>query len=100
MSANQRAVCVSSLRHTRLNPKFRSLYPEIPAGQWIPAWEAATRRAVRLWRDVGAEALLEERVLPEEHFQFRGGKSRSPDWYVEPERLSDPTRAQAARSSR
>ena len=86
---------VGPLRRTRLDPKFGSLYPEIPAGHWIPAWQAATRRAERLWREVGPEALLGDRILPEEHFQFRGGRPRSAGWYVEPERLSDPTPAEA-----
>jgi hypothetical protein len=82
------------LRRTRLDPKFRELYPEIPAGQWMPAWHVAIRRAERLWQDAGADALLAGRVLPDEHFEFRGGSGRPPGWYVEPERLSDPTRAE------
>jgi hypothetical protein len=90
---------VPHLRVTRLDPKFGSLYPEIPAGHWLPAWDAATRRAERLWREAGADALLQDRVLPDEHFQFRGGKPRSAGWYVEPERLSDPTRAEIGPTS-
>lgn len=86
------------LRRTRLDPKFGSLYPEIPAGHWIPAWQAATRMAERLWREAGPEALLEGRILPEEHFQFCGGRSRGANWYVTPERLSDPTPAEIGRS--
>jgi hypothetical protein len=85
---------VSGLRRARLDPKFGSLYPEIPAGHWLPAWQAATRRAERVWREAGAEALLEGRLLAEEHFQFRGGTPRSAGWYVVPERLTDPTRAE------
>jgi len=87
---------VATLRRTRLDPKFGSLYPEIPAAHWIPAWQAATRRAERLWRETGADALIEGRLLSEEHFQFRGGRARGVGWYVEPERLSDPTRAEMA----
>jgi cytochrome P450 len=92
-------VSVAPLRRTRLDPKFGSLYPEIPAGHWIPAWQAATRRAERLWRETGPEALLEGRILPEEHFQFRGGRSRGASWYVTAERLSDPTEAEIGRST-
>ncbi len=92
-------VSVAPLRRTRLDPKFGSLYPEIPAGHWIPAWQAATRRAERLWRETGPEALLDGRILPEEHFQFRGGRSRGASWYVTAERLSDPTEAEIGRSS-
>jgi cytochrome P450 len=92
-------VPVGPLRRARLDPKFGPLYPEIPAGHWIPAWQAATRRAERLWREAGADALLSGRVLPEEHFQFRGGRPRSMGWYIEPERLSDPTRAEVSQTN-
>ena len=92
-------VFVPPVRRTRLDPKFGSLYPEIPAGHWIPAWQAATRRAERLWRETGPEALLEGRILSEEHFQFRGGRSRGAGWYVTAERLSDPTEAELNRST-
>ena len=81
-------------RRTRLDPKFGSLYPEIPAGHWLPAWQAATRRAERLWREQGPEALLEDRLLSDKHFQFRGGIPRPGGRYVVPERLTDPTRAE------
>jgi len=85
---------MAGLRCTRLDPKFGSLYPEIPAGHWMPAWQAATRRAEWLWREVGAEALLEGRLLTEEHFQFRGGTPRKAGREVVPERLTDPTVAE------
>ncbi len=82
------------LRRALLDPKFGPLYPELPAGHWLPAWQAATRRAERVWREAGADALIQGRLLPEEHFQFRGGEPRPASWYVAPERLSDPTRAE------
>jgi hypothetical protein len=82
---------VGSLRRAMLDPKFRTIYPEIPAGHWIPAWQAAMRRADRLWLEAGAEALIQNRILPEEHFRFLGGDPRPSDWYPTPERLSDPT---------
>jgi len=85
---------VAGLRRTRLDPQFGPLYSEIPAGHWIPAWQAATRRAERLWREEGAEALVEGRLLNENHFQFRGGTPRAGGHYVVPERLTDPTRAE------
>jgi hypothetical protein len=77
-----------------LNPKFRALYPELRAGCWLTAWQAAVTRAERLWRDVGPEALIQGRLLSDEHFQFRGGSPRPAGWYAMPERLSDPTAAE------
>lgn len=85
---------MASLRTVFLDPKFGALYPELPAGHWIPAWQAASRRAERVWREAGADALIQGRLLSEEHFRFRGGKPRPPTWYVTPERLSDPTDAE------
>ncbi len=82
---------MSGHRHALLDPEFGLLYPEIPPGQWLPAWEASMRRAHRLWREAGPEALVQSRLLPEEHFQFTGGQPRDLGWYVVPERLSDPT---------
>jgi hypothetical protein len=78
-------------RRARLNPKFGRLYPELTAGQWLPAWQAAMQRAERVWQVDGSEALIRERLLPPEHFEFQGGTPRSVDWYVTAERLSDAT---------
>lgn len=78
-------------RYALLVPKFGSMYPELPAGQWIPAWDAAMRRAQQVWREAGPDALIYTRLLPEDHFEFRGGSTRPSDWYLKPERLSDPT---------
>jgi hypothetical protein len=87
---------VVSLRYAKVVPKYGSLYPELPSGQWMPAWDAAMRRAQRVWREAGPEALVYTRLLPDEHFEFHGGKPRPSDWYVKPERLSDPTPAEIA----
>jgi hypothetical protein len=78
------------LRLTLLNQEFGALYPSIPVDQWLPAWEAARRRADEVWFVLGQHAFV-KRLLPEEHFRFQGGKPRSGDWY--PERSSDVTAA-------
>ena len=82
---------MSELRRARLNSNFGSLYPELPAGEWLPAWQAAMQVAERLWHEDGREALLRDRLLPPEYFDFDGGTPRSADWYVAAERLSDAT---------
>ncbi len=82
---------MSELRRAKLNPKFGSVYPELPAGEWLPAWQAAMQVAERLWHEDGSEALVRDRLLSPEHFDFQGGTSRSADWYVTAERLSDAT---------
>ena len=84
-------VTVSGIRRARLNPKFGWRYPELPAGEWLPAWQAAMQIAERLWQEDGSEALIRDRLLSAEHFDFQAGTPRSVDWYVTPERLSDAT---------
>ena len=85
---------VEPVRCARLDPQYASLYPEIPPGKWLPAWQAASRRAERVWLEAGADALVERRLLSDQHFHFRGGSARPVSWYVNPERLSDPTPAE------
>jgi len=80
-----------SQRYAKVFRSFRSMYPELPAGDWLLAWEAAMRVAQRVWRESGAEAVVYGRLLPEEHFEFAGGDPRPADWEFHPERLSDPT---------
>jgi hypothetical protein len=77
-----------------LDPRFKSFYPELKAGRWLPAWPTAVKRAKHLWENLGADALIQDRVLPDEHFHFRGGKPRDLDVYVARERLTDPTPAE------
>jgi hypothetical protein len=85
---------VERVRCARLEPEYASLYPEIPAGKWLPAWQVASRRAERVWLEAGADALVQRRLLSERHFQFRGGSARPVSWYINPGRLSDPTPAE------
>jgi hypothetical protein len=59
-------------REARLQPEYASLYPGVPAGEWLRAAVLADRiLAGRLLR--GACSALQGRVLMEEHFEFRGG---------------------------
>ena len=80
---------MSGVRQARLNPEFGGLYPELPAGEWLPAWETSMQIAERLWQEDGSKALVRDRLLRPEHFEFQGGTPRSLDWYVTTERLSD-----------
>ncbi len=64
------------VREARLHPEFAQLYPGIPAGEWLCAAVLADRVLVgRLLR--GASSAIRGRVLPEEHFEFRGGEMGS-----------------------
>jgi len=65
------------MREARLRPKFAQLYPTLTPGEWKPA--------ARIAEAVLANFLLQEmtaspspdRLLPEEHFDFRGGAEPS-----------------------
>ncbi len=76
-------------RQVRVRAACAALYPEVPAGRWATAGGIALRVAARIWRDRGLNAVVSHRLLPEEHFEFRGGLSREPTWEGSPERLSD-----------
>jgi hypothetical protein len=85
---------VGLVRHARLKSEYGSMYPELQPDYWLPAWQVATRLAERRWREIGPEAMVQDRLLSDDHFDFRGGKPRPMDWYVTPERLSDPNVAE------
>lgn len=73
-------------RETRLRPGFSLLYPEVRPG-WEVAQSVARRVADRILARRGYAGLLNRRVLPEEHFEFRGGSSIRPGGRLS--RLSD-----------
>ena len=56
--------------------------------------EHAARKLHWERREIGPEAMVQDRLLSDDHFDFRGGKPRPIDWYVTPERLSDPNVAE------
>jgi hypothetical protein len=64
----------TSIREAKLRPQYASLYPALEAGTWQPA--TAIGRQLLLWH-LTAPALPEgERLMSEEHFEFRGGTRR------------------------
>ena len=63
-----------NIREARLRPQYASLYPALEPGTWQPA--TAIGRQLLLWH-LTAPALPDgERLMSEEHFEFRGGASR------------------------
>ena len=58
------------VREARLRPEFAGVYPQIRPGLWLIA---ATIASARKHEDPPPP--LRERLLPEEHFEFRGGDS-------------------------
>jgi len=61
------------MREARLRPEFAHLYPGLTPGQWESAGRIAEAVLANLMLQEMAEAPATDRVLPEEHFEFRGG---------------------------
>lgn len=66
----------SFMREARLRPEFADLYPTLTPGQWEPAARVAEAVLARLLLLESSEGPIQDRVLLEEHFEFRG---ESPD---------------------
>lgn len=60
------------MREARLRPEFAELYPTLTPGQWEPAARVAEAVLARLLLLEIGEAPLQDRILNEEHFEFRG----------------------------
>ena len=60
-------------RQARLKPEFAALYPALQPGVWCPAADAAAELLALLR---GASPAIEQRVMTERHFEFRGGPSQ------------------------
>jgi hypothetical protein len=64
-------------REARLKPQFAHLYPAITAGQWDSAAVLADRMVSWLLRNPDPRIVSTARILPPEHFEFRGEAPRS-----------------------
>ena len=60
------------MREARLRPQFADLYPTLTPGQWERAARVAEAVLARLLLLEISEAPLQDRVLNEDHFEFRG----------------------------
>ena len=86
------AMMMSIVREARLRPQFSYLYPELPSDTWLPASEVGATILMSQLRSA-RPASLGERLLPDEHFEFRGGNDRGFGTAIRT-RQGDPDRAQ------
>ena len=64
------------MREARLRPEFAQLYPALTPGEWEPAARIAEAvLANQLLREM-TDSPSPDRLLPEAHFEFRGGASQ------------------------
>lgn len=62
-------------REARLKPEAAHLYPEISPGIWLPAADLGAQ--LLLWQlQAPRPTALGDRLLDEQHFDFRGGLRR------------------------
>ena len=62
-----------NIREARLRPEYASHYPSLEPGVWLPATTVGQK--LLLWHLTAAVTPQGERVMGEEHFEFRGGRS-------------------------
>lgn len=63
-------------REARLKPQFAHLYPAITAAYWDSAAILADRQVSWLLRNSKTGFIATDRILPPEHFDFRGDTPR------------------------
>jgi len=61
------------MREARLRPKFAQLYPTLTPGEWQPAARIAEAVLANFLLHEMTDSPTPDRLLPEEHFEFRGG---------------------------
>jgi hypothetical protein len=77
-------------REARLRQEFDYLYPELEAGMWQPVEVLINQVVTLLYGDRSrADQITGERLLRDDHFEFRGTSPRPPGLPPELSRLSD-----------
>jgi hypothetical protein len=77
-------------REARLRPAFDYLYPDIDPGTWHPVEVLIHRVVTMLYGDRSQSGVITgERLLREDHFEFRGASPRPAGLPPELSRLSD-----------
>jgi hypothetical protein len=65
-----------SIREARLRPEYSDLYPGLEPGVWLPATTVGQK--LLLYHLATAALPQGDRLMADEHFEFRGGQSRDP----------------------
>ena len=77
-------------REARLRPEFDYLYPELKPGAWLPVETLIGHVVNLLYGDRSQSAVITaERLLRDDHFEFRGASPRPPGLPADLSRLSD-----------
>jgi hypothetical protein len=77
-------------REARLRPEFDYLYPDVEAGVWHPVEVLINRVVTMLYGDRSRAGIITgERLLRDDHFEFRGASPRPAGLPPDLSRLSD-----------
>jgi hypothetical protein len=77
-------------REARLRPEFDYLYPGIEPGDWQPVEVLINRIVTMLYGDRSRSGVITgDRLLREDHFEFRGASPRPDGLPADLSRLSD-----------
>jgi hypothetical protein len=77
-------------REARLRPEFDYLYPDIEPGTWQPVETLIHRIVTMLYGDRSQSGVITgDRLLRDDHFEFRGASARPAGLPPELSRLSD-----------
>ena len=77
-------------REARLRPEFDYLYPDVEPGVWHPVEILINRVVTMLYGDRSrAGVITGERLLRDDHFEFRGASPRPAGLPPDLSRLSD-----------
>ena len=77
-------------REARLRPEFDYLYPDIEPGAWLPVEVLINRVVTMLYGDRSRSGVITgERLLRDDHFEFRGQSPRPAGLPSDLSRLSD-----------
>ena len=63
-----------NVREARLRPEYADLYPGVQPDIWQPA--TTVGQQLLLWHLATAATPQGERLMADEHFEFRGGRAR------------------------
>ena len=77
----------SNIREARLKPEYAAFYPGVQPGIWMAA--STIGQQLLLWHLTAPAMPQGERLMAEEHFEFRGGRKRVGSWINMRTRLAD-----------
>src|SRR3954470_11233737 len=76
VSADNQSRC-QMRREARLRPEYAPVYPTLTPDVWQAAATLSERSVALREPTAPRDAVLQDRVLPDAHFEFRGGLPRS-----------------------